>query len=133
MPIYSCGFFCVVGSTGNVGNMYENFNALNGQHPWRSVSRDGYVDYGARIREGGKVVYFNYALAKELGMVPMNHAQRMVRPLEKAILDTFALQIINEYDLEHGSQFPPGSVRPGTYMATRYLQAQHRDRRGLVI
>jgi hypothetical protein len=43
--------------------MYEAFAKLDGSHPWREVSPDGYVDYPARYRPGGSVIYFNYDLA----------------------------------------------------------------------
>jgi uncharacterized protein YdiU (UPF0061 family) len=110
--------------------MYEKFKLLDGRHPWRAASPHGYVDYHARTRAGGKVCYFNHALAKELDLIPQNHARRMTAALEKAILDTFALQIVNEYDLAHPEQYDPKSVRPHPYMATRYLQLQHPDKRG---
>jgi uncharacterized protein YdiU (UPF0061 family) len=111
--------------------MYERFKALDGRHPWRSVCPDGYVDYRARYRAGGHVIYFNYALAKELGLIGREHPSRMDERLERAILSTFAIQIINEYDQACGNGFSPEEVRPHPYMATRYLQAQHKDKRGL--
>jgi hypothetical protein len=43
--------------------MYERFKELDGAHPWREVSPDGYVDYRARIRPQGRVIYFNFPLA----------------------------------------------------------------------
>jgi hypothetical protein len=112
--------------------MYDKFKSLDGTHPWRDVSADGYVDYHARTRTGGRVVYFNYDLAREMELIPLNHADRMTRELEQIILDTFALQIINEYDLTHAkNKIDPKTIRPNPYMATRYLQAQHKDKRGL--
>lgn len=112
--------------------MYEKFKSLDGSHAWRDVCPDGYVDYYARTRTGGRVVYFNYDLARELELIPANHADRLTRALEQHILDTFSLQIINEYDLAKGAVAAGNkSVRPNPYMATRYLQAQHKDKRGL--
>src|SRR5688572_30646429 len=111
--------------------MYEKLKSLNGDHPWRDVSPHGFVDYRARYRAGGRVVYFNYNLARELGIIPPNHADTMTPRLERALLDTFSLQIINEYDEMSGGRFPRESVKPRPYMATRYLQAQHKDKRGL--
>ncbi|MGH7179953.1 MAG: hypothetical protein ACREJC_21430, partial [Tepidisphaeraceae bacterium] len=110
--------------------MFGKFKSLDGRHPWRGAGPHGYVNYRARYRPGGRVVYFNYALARELELIPVNHAQRMTAALERSILQAFSLQIINEYDEEHGASFPPGSVKPRPYMATRYLQIQHKDRRG---
>jgi uncharacterized protein YdiU (UPF0061 family) len=110
--------------------MYEKLKSLDGQHPWRNVSPDGYVDYHVRPRPGGRVIYFNYPLARELGLIPANHAERMDARLERALLDAFALQIVNEYDLAHRKD-ALADARPQPYMATRYLQAQHKDKRGI--
>jgi uncharacterized protein YdiU (UPF0061 family) len=110
--------------------MYENLKSLNGHHPWRSVSPDGYVDYHACTRGGGRVIYFNYALARELEIIPANHAKRMTAALERAVLEAFSLQIVNEYDLAHPETSDPKTIRPHPYMATRYLQLQHKDKRG---
>src|SRR4051794_38766144 len=110
--------------------MYEKLKALDGQHPWRNVSPDGYVDYRVRPRGGGRMIYFNYALGRELGFVPANHAARMDARLERALLDAFAVRIVNEYDLEHHPSRALADARPHPCMATRYLQAQHKDKRG---
>jgi uncharacterized protein YdiU (UPF0061 family) len=110
--------------------MYERFKKLDGTHPWREVSPDGYIDYHARYRPRGRVLYFNFPLAKELELIPLDHPRLINKDLEQAILETFSLQIINEYDLKLGKKYPPESVRPGRYMATRYLQTQHRNKQG---
>lgn len=110
--------------------MYEKFQEVDGSHPWRRVSPDGYVDYQARYRPHGRVLYFNFPLAKEMGLVPEDHPSGINKELEQVILDTFSLQIINEYDLQQGKKFPPETVKPNAYMATRYLQTQHRNRQG---
>ncbi len=110
--------------------MYEKFKELDGTHPWRNVSPDGYLDYRARYRPHGRVLFFNFPLAKEMGLIPHDHPSSINKDLEQAILDTFSLRIINEYDLEHGTKFPPESVRPKPFMATRYLQTQHRNKQG---
>src|SRR6185437_13008153 len=110
--------------------MYEKFKEIDGRHPWRNVSPDGYVDYQARYRPHGRVIYFNFALAKEMGLIPLDHPASVTKDLEHAILDTFSLQIINEYDLERGKKYPAESIKPQPYMATRYLQIQHRSRQG---
>ena len=65
-----------------------------------------------------------------MGLVPADHPSSINKELEQVILDTFSLQIINEYDLEQGKKFPPETVKPNPYMATRYLQTQHRSRQG---
>src|SRR5689334_1490182 len=55
-------------------SMYERFEMLDGSHPWRNAAPDGFVDYPARVRGGGRVVYFNFDLARELELIPANHA-----------------------------------------------------------
>jgi len=89
-----------------------------------------FVDYAARWRQNGQVVFFNFALAKDLGLVTRHHPERLNRTLERAILRTFGLQIINEWDYLHRIQVPARERLPGTYMATRYLQLQHPGRSG---
>jgi uncharacterized protein YdiU (UPF0061 family) len=111
--------------------MYESFKTLDGSHPWRDACADGYVDYRARIRVGGKVAYFNFDLARQMQLIPANHADTVTPALQKIILDTFSLQIINEYDIAKGEAIPEKLIKPNAYMATRYLQAQHKDKRGL--
>src|SRR5437660_4327531 len=110
--------------------MYEKFKEIDGSHPWRDVSPDGYIDYQARSRSQGRVLYFNFPLGKEMGLIPADHPPVINKDLEQAILDTFSLRIINEYDLEHGRKYPPETIRPNPYMATRYLQTQHHNKRG---
>ncbi|MFN2493202.1 MAG: protein adenylyltransferase SelO family protein [Pyrinomonadaceae bacterium] len=110
--------------------MYEKFKELDGTHPWRDVSPDGYVDYQARYRPNGRVLYLNFPLAAELGLIPVDHPPIINKELEQVVLDTFSLQIINEYDLKQGKKFPPESIRPKPFMATRYLQTQHQNRQG---
>src|SRR5687767_4965649 len=110
--------------------MYEKFKELDGTHPWRNVSPDGYVDYRARYRPQGRVLFFNFPLAKEMGLIADDHPSSINKDLEQVILDTFSLPIFNEYDLERGTKFPAESVRPKPFMATRYLQKQHRNEQG---
>ena len=110
--------------------MYEKFKELDGTHPWREVSPDGYIDYRARYRPKGRVLYFNFPLAREMELIPVDHPPTINKDLEQAILETFSLQIINEYDLKLGIKYPTETVKPGSYMATRYLQTQHRNKQG---
>ena len=110
--------------------MYEKFKEIDGRHPWRNVSPDGYVDYQARFRPHGRVLFFNFPLAKEMGLIPSDHPSSISKDLEQIILDTFSLQIINEYDLEQGKKFPLETIKPHPFMATRYLQTQHRNKQG---
>jgi uncharacterized protein YdiU (UPF0061 family) len=109
---------------------YRRFREIDGRHPWRAVIPDACVDYPARTRRGGRVFYFNFELAKEMGLIPKRHPHRLNAALSRAILDTFSLVIINEYDEAHKLRVPAGERRPHPYMATRYLQCQHPSRTG---
>jgi len=110
--------------------MYEKFKELDGTHPWRDVSPDGFVDYYARLRSQGRVLYFNFQLAKEMELVPPDHPAVIDKELEHAILEAFSLRIINEHDLKEGKKYPPATTKPNPYMATRYLQTQHHNKQG---
>ena len=109
---------------------YPRFRRLDGRHPLQRRAPRASVRYRARTRRDGEVAYFNFALAKEMGLVPESHPERLNPRLCRAILDAFALTIINEYDERHGVRVPPRDLRPHRYMATRYLQLQHPDRSG---
>ena len=110
--------------------MYEKFKEIDGTHPWREVSPDGYIDYQVRQRSQGRVLYFNFPLAREMELIPPDHPPTINKDLEQAILETFSLKIINEYDLKQRKKYPRESIKPHPYMATRYLQLQHNSRQG---
>ena len=110
--------------------MYEKFNLINGSHPWRDVSDQGFIDYPVRYRKGGKVIYFNFPLAQEMGLIPQKHPAVLNPRLEEKILKTFSLQILNEYDWANSPSFEKDGYEDRLYMATRYLQAQHKNKRG---
>ena len=62
-PEFLCPFVPLCGKLCSVAiliptHMYEKFNEVDGGHPWREVSPDGYVDYQARYRPQGRVVFF---------------------------------------------------------------------------
>ncbi len=109
---------------------YDHFDKINGQHPWQKAVPEGYVLYNVRSRTKGKVIYFNFDLAKEMGLVDSNHPEVISNELEQKLLETFAIQIINEYDILHKTPIPPEDIKPNKYMATRYLQLQHPSRTG---
>ena len=109
---------------------YPRFSQIDGTHPFRDAVPNGYVDYPVRTRRGGKVFYFNFDLAREMGLIARDHPQIVTRGLSKAILDTFSLEIINEYDVIHRTPIPGKDIRPNRYMATRYLQLQHPGKMG---
>ncbi len=53
----------------------------------------------------GQVTYFNFALAKEMGLISPDHPHRINKRLEEKLLDTFCLRIINEYNQKHNILF----------------------------
>lgn len=109
---------------------YKKFDKIDGSHPFKKAVPNGFVDYPARIRKNGKISFFNYELAKEMGLLSADHPEKMNKDLEKKILETFGIVIINEFDQMNGLKFPEKEVKNGTYMATRYLQLQHEDKTG---
>ncbi len=109
---------------------YLKFNNLDGQHPWAKAVSDGAVTYRVRELEQGTVAYFNFVLAKEMGLIPENHPHQMNPQLEKKIIETFSIQIINEYDELSKKRYPERTIKPHRYMATRYLQLQHQNKQG---
>ena len=109
---------------------YDRFRIINGNHDFQEAVPDGAVEYSVCLRKGGKLAYFNYDLAKEMGLIERNHPQKMNRKLSQAVLKTFGIQIINEYDVINHTPIPKKTMKPNTYMATRYLQSQHPDKTG---
>ena len=110
---------------------YSGFATIDGRHPWQSEVPGSHVLYRARQRRGGKVAWFNFDLAVEMGLFPSHHAHSMNPQLEAQVLETFAIQIINEYDLMNGVKIPASEIKPHHYMATRYLQLQHPGKTGI--
>lgn len=108
---------------------YRAIAQINGSHPFRHQVPESIVEYPVQELPSGKVTYFNFRLAKEMGLISKSHPHKVTKGLESTLLKTFCLRIINEYDQEHGTK-PLGPVKPHTYMATRYLQLQHKSKRG---
>ena len=104
--------------------------SIDGRHPYRERIPQGHVPYAARRMHGSRVVFFNHALAREMGLVPRQHADRLTPELVAALLDAFSVRIINEYDLESRRRVAPRARLDRTYMATRYLALQHPGRTG---
>jgi hypothetical protein len=109
---------------------FASLRALDGRHPFQDAVPGGWVAYRARRRHDGEVVWLNYALAREMGLIDAHHPDRMTPGLHRALLDAFCLVIVNEYDLRRGTPVREQDLLPHPYMATRYLQLQHPDRRG---
>ncbi len=88
------------------------------------------VPYSVRQVHGGKLTYFNFKLAKEMGLIPQNHDEKITKELEEAILNQFNVRIINEYDRIHHTHFKSEDIKPFKCFATRYLQLQHKNKQG---
>jgi uncharacterized protein YdiU (UPF0061 family) len=109
---------------------YSTFAQIDGTHPWKHAVPNGFIEYQTRILRGSKVAYFNFALAREMGLIPKDHPNKLNKELESALISTFALRILNEYDQLTGAQFPAKDIKTHRYMATRYLQLQHHNKTG---
>lgn len=109
---------------------YSKFYRINGWHPLQNEVPTSVVKYQARLRKGGKVAAFNFDLAREIGLIPSNHENSLNADLEKKILETFGIIIINEYDIENNLKFPAKEIKENEYMATRYVQLQHENKQG---
>lgn len=106
------------------------FKEVNGNHPLKKRVPEAVVEYQVRTRKGGEVAFFNFDLAREIGLIPENHPNEFTKELKDEILHAFSIVIINEYDLMNNFNFPKEEIRPNTYMATRYLQLQHPCKKG---
>lgn len=51
---------------------YAQFSKIDGTHPYKKKVVDGYIDYPAHYRHEGEIFYFNFRLAKEMGLIPQN-------------------------------------------------------------
>lgn len=111
-------------------NEYQRFEMIDGSHPWQEAMEEQVVLYPVRELGKGTVSYFNYRLAKEMGLISLNHSHKMNKDLEKTLLKTFSIQIINEYEQANKISYDPSVVKKNMYMATRYLQLQHDSRSG---
>lgn len=109
---------------------YSGFDAIDGRHPWQQEVPEGCVMYPVRALKRGTVAYFNYFLAKEMGLLPEEHPHTMTAPLSRTLIDTFSIQIVNEYDQLHRKRLLRENVKTHPYMATRYLQLQHANKQG---
>lgn len=109
---------------------YTTFDQIDGRHPWTQAVPEGHVAYRVRELQTGEVAYFNFVLAKEMGLIDADHPEHMTPDLEDKIISTFSIQIINEYDELNKRRIDPTTIKPHKYMATRYLQLQHSNKQG---
>ena len=110
---------------------YSHFEKINGTHPLQNELPEGMLLYPVRKLEKGRVSFFNFELAREMGLISSQHNDELNPKLENIILNSFCIQIINEYDQERQRSFEPSRLKPNKYMATRYLQLQHKNKKGV--
>lgn len=103
---------------------------MDGQHPWMEAVPEGFVPYRVREIRTSEIAYFNFVLAKEMGLIPADHSNAMTEDLKIKLCKTFSLQIINEYDELSKRRIDPATIKPHSYMASRYLQLQHSNKQG---
>ena len=109
---------------------YAVFDELDGKHPWQEHVPEGYISYPVRKLGMGKVGYFNFVLAKEMGLIPEDHPNKLNLDLKKKIIDTFSVRIINEYDQQNNKKYSQRMIKENTFMSSRYLQLQHSNKKG---
>ncbi|PIQ54016.1 MAG: hypothetical protein COW01_11795 [Bdellovibrionales bacterium CG12_big_fil_rev_8_21_14_0_65_38_15] len=114
----------------NLEDEYSQFDQIDGRHPLQKALPEMVVSYRVRERKGARIAYFNFHLAKEMGLLPADQDEVMTPALEKKLLETFSIIIINEFDEMNGRKFPEKEIKPHRYMATRYLQLQHPNKTG---
>lgn len=110
---------------------YASLARLDGRHPLRDRVPSAVVGYPARRRHDGEIAFFNFGLAREIGLLPPDHPDELTPELRRQLLETFDIVIVNEWDQAHGHLPGPRDRLPHEFMATRYLQLQHPDKRGL--
>lgn len=116
--------------TQSTPSSYNNFHQIDGRHSFQTRVLGAFVPYYVRGRKGGEVIFFNFDLAKEMGLIPSHHTHDLNKNLVHKILETFGIVIINEYDIINNISYSPHEVHPYPYMATRYLQLQHPSKKG---
>jgi uncharacterized protein YdiU (UPF0061 family) len=110
---------------------YARIRSIDGRHPLQTAVPSAVVPYPARRRRDSKIAFFNFELAREIGLIPSSHPDLLDARLTRALLETFSLVIVNEWDQSHDNEPSARDRLDHEYMATRYLQLQHPDRRGL--
>ena len=110
---------------------HARLRSIDGRHPLQSAVPGAVVPYPAKRRRDSEVAFFNFDLARSIGLLPASHPDELYASLRRALLDTFSLVIVNEWDEAHGNQPRARDRQAHSYMATRYLQLQHPDNRGL--
>ncbi len=66
---------------------YLVFDQIDGSHSYKDAVTDGYVEYQVRTRDGGSVFFFNFELAKKMGLIPESHPNELTAKLKEKILE----------------------------------------------
>ena len=74
---------------------YSVFSSIDGRHPWQKEVPGSHVLYRVRHRKGGKIAWFNFDLAIDMGLIPRHHPRSMNPQLQSHLLEAFAIQIID--------------------------------------
>ena len=64
---------------------YGKFREIDGSHPLKKNIPEAVVEYQVRTRHGGQVAFFNFDLARELGLIPENHPDEFTKELREEI------------------------------------------------
>jgi len=88
------------------------------------------LPYSVKSNPNGEVFYVNESLCLEMGLLEKGPSTKNINELKKEILDTFNLQIINDYDRLNHTSVSSKDVKPFFCFATRYLQLQHKNNQG---
>ncbi len=106
---------------------HSRLRSIDGRHPLQKAVPSAVVPYPAKRRRDSEIAFFNFDLARTIGLLPRSHPDKLDASLRQALLDTFSLVIVNEWDEAHGNQPRARDRQTHAYMATRYLQLQHPD------
>jgi len=67
----------------NLEDEYSQFDQIDGRHPLQKALPEMVVSYRVRERKGARIAYFNFHLAKEMGLLPADQDEVMTPALEK--------------------------------------------------
>lgn len=111
--------------------VYPAFFQIDGNHPLKEKTSFSYVEYEAVRRHGGKIRYFDFDLAKELELIDRQHPEKLNPKLVSVLNDRFSFTIVNEYDVLNSTLAASRKRLPRKFMATRYLQLQNPNKKGV--
>ena len=66
---------------------YSKFKEIDGSHPLKKIVPEAVVEYQVRTRHSGQVAFFNFDLAREVGLISENHPNELTPELKAEILN----------------------------------------------